>query len=172
MTRFDALPGYYKFIFLYLEPLSEIGPFIMSVKSGPAWFYNELVPPTGPPPVYLDPRTEIAIWQLTICYILLFLIATLGFRAIRDTLPDNPAGQERLVGIILFSLAIADITHMFLTFRSLPPDIKYQPHLWNTTTHGNLTFVGTLHVSRLAWFSGVGRKRYYFGQPSATAKLK
>jgi len=47
--------------------VSEIGPFIGSVLWGPAWFYNELVPPTGPPPTYLDPRAEIGIWQLTIC---------------------------------------------------------------------------------------------------------
>lgn len=34
---------------------------------GPSWFYNELVPPTGPPPESMDPRATIAVWQLTIC---------------------------------------------------------------------------------------------------------
>ena len=39
---------------------------------------------------------------------------------------------------------------MFLTFIHLPGDIKYQPLQWNTTTHGNITFIVFLHVSRWA----------------------
>jgi len=169
MTRFDALPGYYKFIFLYFEPLSEIGPFVTSFIWGPQWFYNELVPPTGPPPEYLDPRSTIAVWQLTICYLLLCFMTSLGYRAVRDTLSDNPAGQEKLMGVFLISLAIADLTHIYLTFVSLPQDIKYLPLQWNTTTHGNLSVVFLLHLSRVAWFLGIGRKRYYFGQTQVKA---
>jgi len=164
ITRFDALPGYYRFIFLHLEPLSEIGPIIMAFKSGPGWFYNELTPPTGPPPEYLDPRSSIAVWQLVICYLLLFFMTSLGFRAIRDSLPNNPVAQERIVGALLMSLAMADIVHIIMTFTNLPENIKYLPSQWNTTTHGNLTFVSMLHISRLCWFLGVGRERYYFGQ--------
>ncbi|KAF8807610.1 hypothetical protein BYT27DRAFT_7097872 [Phlegmacium glaucopus] len=173
MTRFDALPGYYRFIFLHLEPLSEIGPIIMAFKSGPGWFYNELTPPTGPPPEYLDPRAAIAVWQLVICYLLLFFITSLGFRAIRDSLPNNPVAQERIVGAILMSIAMADIFNQFcffsmvMTFSNIPEDIKYLPLQWNTTTHGNITFVFILHISRICWFLGVGRERYYFGQSAS-----
>ncbi|KAF8167886.1 hypothetical protein B0H34DRAFT_683543 [Crassisporium funariophilum] len=167
MTRFDAMPGYYRFIFLHLEPLSEIGPIIMSFHSGPAWFYNELVPPTGPPPEYMDPRATIAIWQLVLCYFLLFLMTSFGFRAIRDALPDRPAAQEKIVGSLLMSLGILDISHIILTFTNLPAENRYTPLQWNTTTHGNLTFVAMLHVSRVCWFLGVGRKRYYYGQSQA-----
>lgn len=42
-----------------------------------------------------------------------------------------------------------------LTFLTLPDDIKYKPLQWNTTTHGNTSFVLLLHVSRWA--------NYYLG---------
>jgi len=170
MTRFDSLPGYYKFLFLYLEPISELGPLITSILWGPSWFYNELTPPTGPPPPDLDVRAVIAIWQLDICFLLIFVITSLVFRAIRDNLSHDLAAQERLTGTLLFSLGVADVTHMFVTFLNLPADIKYTPLQWNTTTHGNLTFVVLLHISRISWFLGIGRKRYYFGQPQQEIK--
>ncbi|KJA29380.1 hypothetical protein HYPSUDRAFT_32802 [Hypholoma sublateritium FD-334 SS-4] len=164
MTQFDTLPGYYKFIFLYFEPISEVGPLIGSLMYGPSWFYNELTPSSEPPPTDLDPRAAIAIWQLSICYLLLFLIQSFGYRAVRDTLKNNLAGQERIMGVFLGSLAMADIVHLTLTFINLPQESKYSPSEWNTTTHGNLTVVFLLHVSRISWFLGVGRTRYYFGQ--------
>jgi amino acid transporter len=166
MTPYPALPGYYKFLFLYLEPISEVGPFVMCMKEGASWFYNELVPPTGPPPTHLDPRAEIAIWQLAVGFLLLFFLTSLGFRAVRDSLQDKLDLQEKVTGTILFCLGIADVTHFTLTYIFLPEEWKYNPLMWNTTTHGNLSFVILLHTSRICWFLGVGRKRYYFGQPA------
>ena len=49
------------------SPVSEVGPLIGSLMYGPSWFYNELIPSSGPPPTDLDPRAAIAIWQLSIC---------------------------------------------------------------------------------------------------------
>jgi len=49
----------------------------MAFKSGPGWFYNELTPPTGPPPEYLDPRASIAVWQLVICEKICFLFMSI-----------------------------------------------------------------------------------------------
>ncbi|KAF9056391.1 hypothetical protein BJ165DRAFT_510430 [Panaeolus papilionaceus] len=174
MKPYPALPGYYKFLFLYLEPISEVGPFVMSLKEGASWFYNELVPPTGPPPKDLDARAVIAIWQLAICYMLIFVITSLIFRSIRDSFQDRLDLQEKMTGTLLFCLGLADVTHMTLTYIYLPEEWKYNPWMWNTTTHGNLTFVVLLHVSRHCWFYGVGRKRYYFGQPAVaeTKKVK
>jgi len=164
MTRFDALPGYYKLLFLHLEPLSLLGPFIQSCLWGPAWFYNELVPPKGPPPIDLDPRAQIGIWQLLTCYVSIFLITAILFRVIRDDLSHDPVTQEKMIAAFLLPLAIADQTHIFLTFTHLPADIRYLPLQWNLTTHGNITIVSILNVSRLCWFLGVGRKRYYLGR--------
>ena len=41
---------------------------------------------------------------------LLALLQSFGFRAIRDTLADNPAAQERILGAIMMCLAIADVS--------------------------------------------------------------
>jgi len=43
-------------------------------------------------------------------FFLLGLLSSLVFRAVRDTLPNNPAGQERLIGASLLALAIADVS--------------------------------------------------------------
>ncbi|KAF4623228.1 hypothetical protein D9613_001995 [Agrocybe pediades] len=109
MPTFETMPGFYKFIFVYFEPLSEVGPFVTSLMWGPRWFYNELVPPTGPPPETLDPRSTIAVWQLTICYMLMCIVTSLGYRAARDLLSRDLAGQERMIGVFLSSLALADV---------------------------------------------------------------
>jgi hypothetical protein len=44
--------------------------------------------------------------------------------------------------------ANVSIFSIFLTFINLPEDIKYTPLQWNQTTHGNLTVVFLLHLSR------------------------
>jgi len=165
MSDFPALPGFYNFLFLHLEPISAIGPIIMTLISGPSAFYNEVIPPTGPPPENMDPRAAMAIWQLSISYLLLFLLTSLGYRAARDALRNDPVSQERIVGGLMTALAIIDIVHAGTTFTKLPDDVKYTPRNWNTTTHGNVSFCVILHVTRICWFLGVGRKRYYYGQP-------
>lgn len=131
MSNFAALPGFYRFLFLYLEPVSTIAPaFIVSLFHGPSWFLHQLIPSTEPVPTAqpLDPRALMAIWQLTNCtylhyltqkniyslflgYFLLSLISSFVFRAIRDALPNNPAAQERILGASFLALAIADVRH-------------------------------------------------------------
>jgi hypothetical protein len=44
-------------------------------------------------------------------YMLLSLISTLVFRAVRDTLQNDPAAQERIVGASMTALAIADVSY-------------------------------------------------------------
>lgn len=40
---------------------------------------------------------------------LLGLLSSIVFRAVRDTLPNDPAAQERILGASLLALAIADV---------------------------------------------------------------
>ena len=42
-------------------------------------------------------------------YMLLGLISTFVFRAVRDALPHDPAAQERILGASFTALAIADV---------------------------------------------------------------
>ncbi|KAF5312614.1 hypothetical protein D9619_003064 [Psilocybe cf. subviscida] len=160
---FPALPGVYRLLFLYLEPISTITPALMVwIFPGATWFYQELIPsalsaPTGA----LEPRSLMAIWQLVNCYFLLGLISSLVFRAVRDALPNNPAAQERILGASFLALGIADLTHIAATFVGLPADLRYTPSAWNSMTHGSISAVVVL----CAWWAGIGRTRYYFGQP-------
>ena len=72
----------------------------------------------------------------------------------------------------------------------LPPSLRYAFTQWNAMTHGNITFVVVLVsmrcarpflsaaskcdrdtlLGRIAWFLGIGRTRYYYGQPAQKPK--
>lgn len=56
--------------------------------------------------VYID--LAFCVWVES-GYLLLGLISSLVFRAIRDALPHDPAAQERILGASLLALAIADV---------------------------------------------------------------
>ncbi|KAI1790445.1 hypothetical protein LXA43DRAFT_1016239 [Ganoderma leucocontextum] len=170
ISEFPALPGFYQLLFLHIEPTSTMTPAIMAwLSPGAAWFHNQLIPDGTPVPAALsDARTTMAIWQLGNCYLLLGLISTFVFRAVRDALPNNPVAQERIMGASFTALALADVTHIIWSWVGLPDDLKYDFARWNSMTHGNITFVIFLLSMRIAWFLGIGRTRYYFGQPSSS----
>ncbi|KAI0809093.1 hypothetical protein BC629DRAFT_1481914 [Irpex lacteus] len=176
VESFPALTGFYRFLFLYLEPaLTALPCFLIWTLPGAAWFHHGLIPDDRPSPsstVIPDARTHMTVLQLGNCYLLLGMLSSLVFRAVRDALPGNAVAQERIIGASLFAMGVADLTHIIATLVGLPPDLRYAVAQWNATTHGNVTFVVFLMVSRTAWFLGIGRKSYYFGQPKATASKK
>jgi len=161
---FPALTGYYKLLFLYVEPATTIIPaFWIWTIPGAKNFHDGLIPSTAPSGP-LDPRTTMAILQLGNAYFLLSLLSSLVFRAVRDALPSNPVAQDRIVGAQLTALAIADISHIIVTIWALPKELQLNPGIWNATTHGNITFVVLLLASRVAWLKGIGRTAYYYGK--------
>jgi len=166
MSTFPALPGFYQFLFLYFEPVSTISPALMIwLWPGASWFHHQLVPSyeSSMPLGLLDSRTTLAVWQLGNCYMLLGLISSLVFRAVRDALRNNPVAQERIIGSSLTALAIADLTHVLASVAGLPSDVQFKFTSWNATTHGNITFTlflffrpncmvpGTRKTSLLLW---------------------
>jgi len=114
----------------------------------------------------------MAIWQLGNCYLLLGLISSFVFRAVRDALPTDLVAQERIVGASFTALALADVSHIVATLIGLPSEIRNNPLTWNPMTHGSVTFVIVLLSVRLAWFAGIGRTRYYYGQSSPNVRTK
>ncbi|CUA77492.1 hypothetical protein RSOLAG22IIIB_02507 [Rhizoctonia solani] len=154
-----ALGGLYKFVFLHLEPVSTVTPAIIAfLFPGSTWFYNQLIP--GLPPVPdsdVDARARMAVLQLANCYMLLSLVSSFVFRAIRDSLPHNMTAQEKIIKATLIALAIADVTHVLGTFVALPSHVAYAPGTWNATTHGNITFTLFLFLTRVAWMLKIGR---------------
>ncbi|KAH8101429.1 hypothetical protein BXZ70DRAFT_1007263 [Cristinia sonorae] len=173
MSEYPALTGFYNLLFLYLEPLSTTIPAVMIwTYPGASWFHHQLVPDPSPAPPsgFMDPRSLMAIWQLGNCYLLLGMLEGFGLRAVRDALPGNPVAQERLAGTILTAMAIADVTHIAASWFALPETLQYDPAAWNPTTHGNITVVVFLLATRLAWFAGIGRKRFWYGQSATKTK--
>ncbi|KAJ7139468.1 hypothetical protein C8R44DRAFT_604896 [Mycena epipterygia] len=171
MSGFLALNGFYQLLFLYIEPISTMFPALMAwIFPGAAWFHHQLIPSSAPvPSTPLEARTHMMVWQLGNCYLLLGLVSSLVFRAARDSLPNDPVAQERIVGSLLAALAIADLTHIAATFAGLPAGIRYAPLDWNPMTHGNISFVVFLFSVRTAWFLGVGRTPYYYFTHKKTA---
>jgi hypothetical protein len=113
---FVVLPGLYRLLFLYLEPISTVLPaFLIWFWPGWSWFHQELYPGSSPLGIGSDPAgevgTKMAIWQLGSCedflcvplswcltlrapgYCLLGMLEGLGLRAVRDALPDNPVSE-------------------------------------------------------------------------------
>ncbi|KAK0198119.1 hypothetical protein F5146DRAFT_73220 [Armillaria mellea] len=166
MTDFPALTGFYLFLFLYLEPMSTMIPAVMILTfPGAAWFYHELIPTSSPEPLEtLNARSKLAVWQLGNCYLLLGMISTVVFRTIKNAVPKDPQLQERLVGSLLFCLAVADLSHIFTSLLGIGEELRYYPAAWNATTHGNITFTMFLFLVRASWFLGIGRQRFYYGQ--------
>ena len=64
-----ALGGFYKFVFLHLEPVSTITPAIITfLFPGSTWFYNQLIPGLPPAPDSdVDIRARMAVLQLANC---------------------------------------------------------------------------------------------------------
>ncbi|KAH9030140.1 hypothetical protein EDB85DRAFT_1866693 [Lactarius pseudohatsudake] len=172
MSDFPALPGAYKGLFLYIEPASTILPAVLIWSTpGAAWFHHELIPAPGESPHILEARTRMAIWQLGNCYLLLGMLSSFVFRAIRDCATwQSLLVRKRILGASLLAMAIADATHIVASFIGLPDALKYRPDLWNPTTHGNISFVIILLLFRVAWFLGIGRTRYYFGKQSLASE--
>jgi len=52
-------------------------------------------------------------------FLLIFVITSLVFRAIRDNLSHDLAAQERLTGTLLFSLGVADVSNAFAYTQSM-----------------------------------------------------
>ncbi|KAF8060949.1 hypothetical protein FPV67DRAFT_1783922 [Lyophyllum atratum] len=173
---FSALPGFYYYFFLYLEPLSTFAPAITCfLYPGTAWFYHGLIPTGIPAPattVGMEARAIAAVWQLTNSYMLVGLLEYFGFRAVRDSLPNNPEAQERILGASIMALACADMMHVVLTVLAAPADIRFDFANWNAMYHGITTGVAPMLIIRLAWIVGIGRTRYYFGQTSQDRKKK
>ncbi|KIY45713.1 hypothetical protein FISHEDRAFT_48774 [Fistulina hepatica ATCC 64428] len=168
---FAALPGFYQILFLYVEPSERSFPLIALLSpGGTEWMFYQFVPSADPvpPPGMLNANSVMVVWQLVNCYVLLCCISSIVFRAVRDSLSHDPVAQEQIVGASLLALAIGDVGIRMLiivTMAALPEPLRYSPLTWNSMTHGNISSVVFLLSARIAWFAGVGRTRYYFGQP-------
>lgn len=64
-------------------------------------------------------QADVLILFTSTGYMLLGLISSLVFRAIRDTLPYNPDAQERILGACMTALSLADVSTTYSFFFRL-----------------------------------------------------
>jgi len=86
-------------------------------------------------------QADVLILFTSTGYMLLGLISSLVFRAIRDTLPNNPETQKRILGASMTALSLADVMYIVVSWVGLPEDLRYSFGSWSSMTHGNITFV-------------------------------
>lgn len=109
-----------------------MGPIIGSTLWGPQWFYNELLPPSGPPRYDIEANalmatTQLVIssWDLMFCWIVsserrllpvaystMFVWSVLGYITIKDSLAHDFALQEKFTGVILAPLMLGDVSYL------------------------------------------------------------
>jgi len=77
-------------------------------------------------------------------------------------LPNDPVAQEIIIGAALKALAIGDVTHIIVTILATPPEVLWNPSMWNGAYIGNVPFTAFLLIGRLCWFAGIGRKTHYY----------
>ncbi|KAG9310304.1 hypothetical protein JVU11DRAFT_9425 [Chiua virens] len=184
-----VLPGFYRALFLYIEPLSTIAGTVMTwFFPGAEWFHSQLIPAVSSSGA-LDAPTVMALRQLGNCMIAIcnpsrysslssfcrlsvdrYDILTL-IRAIENTLPNNPEAQECILGASMTALAFCDVRRSALvTWIGLPVELRLAFGSWNPMTHGNITFSLFLFATRLAWFAGIGRQRFYYGKTARESR--
>jgi hypothetical protein len=71
---------------------------------------------------------------------LLSLISSLVFRAIRDALPHDPVSQEKIVKASLIALAIADVSGVIRSRNSSDPVLDCRSHSKQIGRHSSVTY--------------------------------
>jgi hypothetical protein len=56
-------------------------------------------------------------------YCLLGMLSTFGFRAVRESLPNDPVAQERIIGAALKALAIGDVCPLVAPIRMISDNL-------------------------------------------------
>ncbi|KAH9030139.1 hypothetical protein EDB85DRAFT_1964190, partial [Lactarius pseudohatsudake] len=82
-------------------------------QSDAAGFRHELIPHSP------EARTQMVIWQLGNCYVLLGSSSLFVFATIRDALPRNPVAQGRILGAFLSVMAVADVGSFHLIYHRI-----------------------------------------------------
>ncbi|KAF2845901.1 hypothetical protein T440DRAFT_407032 [Plenodomus tracheiphilus IPT5] len=142
-----AIPRFYRFVFLWLEPASifvgAVYAFFMQ-----STYLNLTHAATAPrPPV----PTSVAIVMAQLANLYLGL-AILEASILRTT-------SERSVWTCtLIGLLIADLGHL-LSVRALGTSIYWQYRRWNAIDWGNVPFVYFLAATRICMLLGVGFRR-------------
>lgn len=139
-----ALPRLYRFVFLWLEPLSIL------VGAVYAFFfqslYLDLTHHASSPGRSVPLSTQIVMTQLANLYLGLALLEACVLRATSDL---------KVWRVFLLGLLVADVGHLY-SVRALGSHVYWRYEQWNAIDLGNVPFVYFLAITRICMLLGVG----------------
>ncbi|KAI4277365.1 MAG: hypothetical protein LQ337_001806 [Flavoplaca oasis] len=148
------LPPFPRLVFTILEPLACIGGYLAPILNT-ASFAAAQVPSITPTP--LTSTTQILALQLGNCYGLLALICIGVLYSTKE---------PKVVRNYLIACAVADIGHIWVTYKVLGYANFVDVEGWNSLAWGNIGFTFFLFVTRVAYLAGL------FGNARITASVK
>lgn len=139
-----ALPAYYSFFFLILEPISALAGAYM------AYFqpsnYLTLTTPFTPSPADIPLSTNIVLAQLANLYLLF---------AINEALVLRSTSDLKVWKTVLFGLLVADLGHLY-SVKGLGLEGYWRFWDWNVMAWGNVGFVYAGALMRVCFLTNVG----------------
>ncbi|PSS12446.1 hypothetical protein M430DRAFT_36572 [Amorphotheca resinae ATCC 22711] len=139
----SILPPIPRVVFTVLEPLTLVAGFFAPFIS-PEWFVAEQI--ASSPLVDITQNTKMVAYQLGNIYILLAMI---GVAVLYTTT------EARVVRNYLIALAIADVSHVGVTWYAMGHERAVDVASWNSMTWGNIGVTTLLFVVRLAYLAGL-----------------
>jgi hypothetical protein len=142
----SRIPKAYRFVFLYLEPLS-----ILTGAVYAAFFqsmYLNLTHAASAPGTSVPVSTSIVMTQLANLYLGLAFLEASILRATEDV---------KVWNMFLIGLLLADVGHLY-SVLPVGREIYWAYWRWNAIDWGNVAFVYFLAVTRICMLLGIGFK--------------
>ena len=138
------IPKLYRFVFLYLEPLSTFAGAIQAHYRQEQ--YLSLTHAASAPGEIIPVSTSIVLTQLANLYMLLCINEALVLRATSDI---------KVWKVFLFGLLVADFGHLY-SVHLVGSWVYWEFWNWNPIDWGNVGFVYFLALVRVCMLAGVG----------------
>lgn len=145
MTAREAqVAKFYKYFFLYIEPISTIvGAYYSSLQQQT---YLDLTHATSSPQNGIPISTQIILMQLSNLYLCFAINEALVLRATSDL---------KVWRTLLICLLIADFGHLY-SVNAVGWHVYWNVRSWNAIDWGNVAFVYAGATTRICFLSGLG----------------
>ncbi|KAF2799966.1 hypothetical protein K505DRAFT_229783 [Melanomma pulvis-pyrius CBS 109.77] len=155
MALGTVLPFWPALLFTYLEPVALIVGW-QAAYVDPSTYVTSQLPPHSPLSTLTAPPASATILALTLANIFLLLAAL-------AVLCTAITREARVAKFYLAILALADLGHIYASYKVMGPATFWDLAKYNDMMWGNIGASAFLHVNRLATLAGVfgrvGRRR-------------
>ena len=139
-----SIPFVYRFLFLYVEPLSAFIGAIVNILDPSR--YLQSLSPAATASTY-SPLTQPIYGQLAALFVLFGWSQAVVLRSTDDL---------KVWKVLLFGMFLCDSLYLFASYRILGPEVFFSPSLWRWEEWVNFIMLYWAGGSRLAFCAGVG----------------